>query len=98
MRSLTVQTFKVVGAELPIVRHAVIKAERPDLAAELFEVVETGANEVAVVYLDGRPLIVLGPWQARAYWKVVTNVTVDRVDVGTDPVVAPRHLTLLDRA
>jgi hypothetical protein len=87
-----------VRAELPIDRYAVIKAERPDLAAELFEAVETGANEVAVVSLDGRPVYLIGPWQARAFWKVVTNVTVERIDVGTDPKVAPRHLTLLDRA
>jgi regulator of protease activity HflC (stomatin/prohibitin superfamily) len=97
-RSLTVETCKVVRTELPIDRYAVIKAERPDLAAELFEAVETGANEVAVVSLDGRPVFLIGPWQARAFWKVVTNVTVERIDVGTDPKVAPRHLTLLDRA
>jgi regulator of protease activity HflC (stomatin/prohibitin superfamily) len=98
MRELTVETCKVVRAELPIDRNNVIKAERPDLAAELFEVVETGANELAVVSLDGRPAYVLGPWQAHAYWKVATSVNVERIDTATDPLVAPRYLTLFDSA
>ena len=32
-----------------------LKAARPDLAAQLFEAVETKADEVAIVRLDGRP-------------------------------------------
>jgi regulator of protease activity HflC (stomatin/prohibitin superfamily) len=98
MRSLTTETFKVVRAEFPIERYAVIKAERPDLAAALFEAVETRADELAVVSLDGRPAHLLGPWQSRVFWKVATAVTAERIDTATDPRVAPRHLTLLDRA
>jgi len=97
-RALAVEICKIVRAELPFDRYAVIKAERPDLAADLFEVVETGANEIAVVSLDGRPVHLLGPWQAGVFWKVATAVTVERIDTATDPRVAPRHLTLLDLA
>jgi regulator of protease activity HflC (stomatin/prohibitin superfamily) len=98
LAQLAVEICKVVRAELPIDRYNVIKAERPDLAANLFEAVETRADELAVVSLDGRPVQLLGPWQARVYWKVATSVTVERIDTATDPRVAPRHLTLLDRA
>ena len=49
---LTAETFKAVRAEMPIDRYNVIKAERPDLAALLFAVVETGVNELAVVHFD----------------------------------------------
>jgi regulator of protease activity HflC (stomatin/prohibitin superfamily) len=94
LRELSVETCKVVNAELPFDRYAVIKAERPDLAARLFEAVETGANDLAVVSFDGRQAYVLGPWQQHAYWKVATGVSVERIDIATDPLVSPRHLTL----
>ena len=92
--ALTVETFKVVRAELPAERFAVIRAERPDLAANLFVSVETNADEVAVVRLDGRPLLV-APSQSRAFWKVATDVAVERIDTAADPRVAPRLLALL---
>jgi regulator of protease activity HflC (stomatin/prohibitin superfamily) len=97
-RRLTVETFAVVRAEFPADRYAVMKAERPDLAAALFEAVEMQADEIAVVRLDGRPVHVLGPWQVRVYWKVATQVDVERIDVVRDPRVDPRHLALIDRA
>src|SRR5258708_39049653 len=68
-RTLAVETIAVVRAEFPAARHAVIKAEQPDLAAALFEAVETRADEIAIASLDGRPIHFLGPWQARVYWK-----------------------------
>src|SRR5207253_1486015 len=83
--------FQVVRAEFPIDRYAVLKAARPDLVAELFEAVETGAGEIAIVKLDGRPVIVLGPWLTRVYWKVATRVEVERIDVAREPKVAPRR-------
>ncbi len=60
-------------AEFPADRYAVLNAARPDLAAELFEVVETKADEVAIVSLDGRPTQLMGPWQTRVFWKVATR-------------------------
>jgi regulator of protease activity HflC (stomatin/prohibitin superfamily) len=63
--ALEAELFKVVRSEFPAERYAVIEAARPDLAAELFEVVETKANEIAIVSLDGRPVLVMMPWQMR---------------------------------
>ena len=51
-----------------------------------------------IVSFDGRPVHLLGPWQTRVFWKVVTRIDVERIDVASDPKVAPRHLTMLDRA
>jgi regulator of protease activity HflC (stomatin/prohibitin superfamily) len=90
---LTAETFKVVRTELPAERYAVIRAERPDLAAALFELVETGINELAVITLDGRPFL-MAPLQARAYWKVATTVEAERIDAGAEPKITPRHLAL----
>jgi regulator of protease activity HflC (stomatin/prohibitin superfamily) len=97
-RELTVETFKVVQAEFPAERYAVIKAERPEVAAELFEAVETGADELAIVNLDGRPTHLVGPWKVRVFWKVATAVDVERIDTASDPKVDARHLALIDRA
>ena len=97
LRELTVETFAVVRAEFPAERYAVLKAERPQIAM-LFEAVETGTNELAIVSLDGRPAHLLGPWQTRVFWKIATQVDVERIDVASDPKVSPRHLALVDRA
>jgi regulator of protease activity HflC (stomatin/prohibitin superfamily) len=96
-RTLAVEILPAVRAEFPAARYAVVKAERPDLASELFTAVETVADELAVVSLDGRPTHLLGPWQIRVFWKVATDVKVERIDVARDPRVDPRHLTLINR-
>jgi len=96
--TLTAEIFGVVRAEFPAERYAVLNAARPDLAAELFEVIETKANEIAIVSLDGRPVHLMTPWQTRVYWKVATSVDVERIDVTSDVRVTARHLTMIDRA
>ncbi|HUO90261.1 MAG TPA: slipin family protein [Rhizomicrobium sp.] len=95
--AIAAERYAIVRTEMPADRYQVLKAERPELAAELFELVETKANELAVVSLDGRPVHLMGPWQSRAFWKVATAVTVERIDTASDAVVSPRHLTLIDR-
>ncbi len=97
LRELAVELHNVVRAEFPAERYAVLKAARPDLAAELFEAVETKADEVAIVSLDGRPTHLMAPWQTRVFWKVATKVEVERIDVASDPKVAPRHLAMIAR-
>lgn len=94
---LKVETFGVVRAEFPAERFAVIKAERPDLAAKLFTAVETRADELAIVSLDGRPAHLMAPWQTRVYWKVATEIGVERIDLASDPKVSVRHLALIQR-
>ncbi|MFO1110031.1 MAG: slipin family protein [Bradyrhizobium sp.] len=97
MRRLGVEVFAVVRSEFLAERYAVLKAARPDLAAELFESVETKANEIAIVSLDGRPVHLMTPWQTRVYWKVATSVDVERIDVSEDPRVTARHLAMIER-
>ena len=97
MRQLKADIYQVVRAEFPAERYAVLKGARPDLVAGLFEAVETHADELAIVSLDGRPTHLLGPWQTRVFWKVATQVEVERVDVTSDRKVAPRHLLMVAR-
>jgi len=96
-RTLSAEVLSVVCAEFPADRYAVLKAARPDLAAELFAAIETGANEVAIVSLDGRPVQLMMPWQVRVYWKVATRVDVERIDIAVDPRVEARHLAMIER-
>jgi regulator of protease activity HflC (stomatin/prohibitin superfamily) len=94
---LSVELHNVVRAEFPAERYAVLKSARPDLVADLFESIETKAEELAIVSLDGRPLHLMGPWQTRVFWKVATRVDVERIDVASDPKVTPRHLAMIAR-
>src|SRR5258708_3273983 len=94
---LLAELFAVVRTEFAADRFAVLKTARPDLAAELFEAVETKADEVAIVRLDGRPTHLMGPWQTRVFWKVATHVEAERIDVAGGPKVAPRHLAMVAR-
>ncbi|MEW6645179.1 MAG: SPFH domain-containing protein [Pseudomonadota bacterium] len=96
-RRYAAETFQVTRAEFPADRYAVLKAAHPDLIAPLFEAVETKANEIAIVSLDGRPAHLMLPWQTRVFWKVATHVEVERIDVAREPRVDARHLAMLDR-
>jgi regulator of protease activity HflC (stomatin/prohibitin superfamily) len=97
MRELTVELCPIVRAEISADRYAVLKSARPEIAAEVFEAVETRANELAIVSLDGRPTHLMAPWQTRVFWKVATRVDVERIDVANDPKVASRHLAMIAR-
>src|ERR1700678_4446956 len=97
-RELAAGVFDVVRAQFPAERYAVLNAARPDLAGGLFEFVATKANEIAIVSLDGRPVQLMTPWQARAYWKVATRVDVERIDVSGDPRVSAQHLAMIERS
>ena len=54
LRGLAVELHQAVCAEFPAERHAARRAARPDLAAEMFEAVETKADEDSIVSLQGR--------------------------------------------
>lgn len=95
--ALKAEIFPVVRAEFPADRYAVLKAEQPEIAAASFEAVETHADELVIVSLDGRPTHLMAPWQVRVYWKVATAVTVERIDVASDPKVSRTHLALIER-
>jgi regulator of protease activity HflC (stomatin/prohibitin superfamily) len=97
MRKLTADVYQVVRTEFRLDDYNVLKAARPDLADALFETVETLAGELAVVSFDGRPTHLVGPWSTRVFWKVATRVGVERIDVASDPKVAPRHLAMVSR-
>ena len=57
-----------------------VEAERTEVD-RLFHVVETHADEVALVYLNERAAAVLGPAERKLYWKGVVKVRIERFDL-----------------
>jgi hypothetical protein len=52
--------------------------------------VEVGANELAIVTLDGEPKHLVLPNTTRAFWKTITKVEVERIDAAAEVRVAKR--------
>ena len=95
---LKAEAVKVVRAEVPVERALLIEKLRPEVAAEHFAVLQTGANEVAIVSLDGEPKYLVPPSTTRAFWKTLTRVEIERIDTAANLRVEKRHLDRLDLA
>jgi hypothetical protein len=96
-RKINAEVFGTARAEFPLDRYKTLKATYPETAATLFTVIETGANEIAVVNFDGRPAHLFGPSRTRVFWKITTRVSVERIDITVDPKIVDRHLRMLWR-
>ena len=97
-RRLGAETVKVVRAEIAADKALLFAKSHPAVAAEHFEIVQAGANEVAIVSLDGEPKHLVLPNTTRAFWKTLTKVDVERIDAAAEARVAKRHLDKLDPA
>ena len=97
-RRLTAEVVKVARAEFAADKALLFAKSHPAVAAEHFEIVQVGANEVAIVSLDGEPKHLVLPNTTRAFWKTITKVDVERIDAATEVRVAKRHLDKLDPA
>ena len=97
-RRLAAEVVKVVRTEIAADKALLLARTHPDVAAEHFEIVQAGPNEVAIVSLDGEPKHQVLPNTTRAFWKTVTRVEVERIDAGSEVRVAKRHLDRLDLA
>ena len=95
-RRLTAEIVKVARAEIAADKALLFAKAHPAVAAEHFEIVQMGANDVAIVSLDGEPKHLVLPNTTRAFWKTITKVDVERIDATTEVRVAKRHLDKLD--
>jgi hypothetical protein len=96
-RRISAEVFGTARTEFPADRYKMLKATHPEVAAMLFTMVETRANEIAVVNFDGRPAHLLGPSRMRVFWKITTRVDVERIDLAVDPKIVAEHLRMLRR-
>ena len=96
-RRLTAEVVKVARAEVAADKALLFAKTHPAVAAEHFEIVQVGSNEVAIVSFDGEPKHLVLPNTTRAFWKTITKVDVERIDATTEVRVAKRHLDKLDQ-
>ena len=90
LRRLTVEQYNITQ---PLFEHRLADffiKEYADDVERLFTVIETGADEVATVYENGRFAGVIGPDRRVLYWKGIVDVTAEIVDIAEHFEVAPR--------
>jgi regulator of protease activity HflC (stomatin/prohibitin superfamily) len=97
-RRLSADVAKVVRAEIAPEKALLLVRTHPAVAAQHFEIVQAGPNEVAIVSLDGEAKHLVLPNSTRAFWKTITRVDVERIDASSEVRVAKAHLDKLDLA
>ena len=95
-RRLECEVVKVVRTEIAAEKALLFEKTQPDIAERNFEIVQAGANEVAIVSFDGEPRHLVLPNTTRAFWKTLTSVEVERIDTAADMRIAKRHQDKLD--
>jgi len=92
----TADVVKIVRAEIPAEKALLFEKTQPALAEANFEIVQAGANEVAIVSFDGEPKHIVLPNTTRAFWKTLTRVDVELIDTAADIRIAKRHQDKFD--
>ncbi len=87
---------KIVNAEVPVETALLLEKTHQAVANENFEIVQTTANEVAIVSLDGQPRHMLPPLTTRAFWKTRTLVDVEVINTEESLKIDPRLYAKLD--
>lgn len=59
----------------------VIEKNHPELAEKHLEIVRTSADEAALVSFEGQPAFFVGPNETFYAWKVLRDITVERIDL-----------------
>lgn len=95
-RRYAAETLNVMRAEIAPERALLLQKTHGPMAEENFEIVHLGPTEVAIVSLDGEPKHLLMPNTTRAFWKALTQVEVERIDVETQLRIDKKHIDQLD--
>lgn len=86
-RDVQVTLFDLNTPRFESVFEDALLRERPDLVAAHLTVVETGADEIAILYRDGRAFAVITQDTRRVVWTDAARWTVERLDVAGDHAV-----------
>lgn len=89
---LDAEIVKVVRTEISVEKALLFSKNQPQLAVENFVIVQPKSHEVAIVSLDGEPMHLVLPNTVRAFWKTLTEVSVELIDTEADIRVAKEHL------
>jgi regulator of protease activity HflC (stomatin/prohibitin superfamily) len=96
-RAIEVITFKVTDLTFENVWADYLVKERPEIAAAWFTVVETGDEQVAVVYLNGKVTRVLTTGKRAVYWRGSVEVSADVIDVTAERQVPQKLVAAVTR-
>ncbi len=75
----------------------ILLKKRPAEAAKLFEVVETGADQIALLYQDNKPVMLLKPWQKKYFWKMRHTIDVEYISIQTGKVLSEEYRTVMEQ-
>ena len=89
---LSAEVFSVARAEFGRDAYLALASVDPKAAAANFTVVETKANEVAIVSMDGQPEHLMGPWKTRVFWSPLTKVSAEKIDAAANPRMSTQQL------
>ena len=95
-----VHRFAVVRRELDAEWHHLadlVAAANPAQADALFAVVACGPDEAAIVSMDGVQTTIVRPLTRRVFWRAMTRIDVDPVDLATTLIVDQRHRRLVEQ-
>lgn len=95
---LTVETVKILRAEIAPEKALLIAKTDPDVADENFAIIQAGPTDVVIVSMDGEPKHLVLPNTTRAFWKTLTRVEAESIDTASALRVEKRHLDKLDAA
>lgn len=98
LSQLSVETVKILRAEIAPEKALLIAKSDPDLAEENFAIIQAGPTEVAIVSMDGEPKHLVLPNTTRVFWKTLTRVEAEVIDTASALRVDRRHLDKLDAA
>ena len=76
----------------------IIEKRHPDLAREYLEIVRVAEGEVAIMKFDGRAALIVRPGQVVHVWKVIKDISVDRVDTVASPRLTKAELVAFEKA
>ncbi len=69
----------------------------PEEAAAMFEVVQTGADQLAIVYLDEKPFAVLKPWEKKYYYTLHNKVEAEYLSIETGTKVPKDYHAVMEK-
>ncbi|MBK8510631.1 MAG: slipin family protein [Candidatus Competibacteraceae bacterium] len=92
-----VQRYDLTVAEFEHPWLEVLLKADATLVERHFQVVETGEQQVGLIYKNGRLDGVLPPATRRVYWRGPIEVRVDLIDIATDYALSKAHAALLAR-
>jgi regulator of protease activity HflC (stomatin/prohibitin superfamily) len=78
---LEVEEHELSDVELRSKWSEFLMRERPEVVQEHFHLVETAADEVALISRNGRLIRVQGPGERTLYWKTASRLEADRFEI-----------------